>query len=268
MKQLINAKTVLDWPNVEIEYKKPIELFIDSIYGLDINKDTLKVLWVKEVRDISNFSPIAIENSKYFDIILTYDEEILENCFNSYFMPFGSTWIEEFDFKQKVFGISNLTGNKYITYGHKLRHEIHHKQNEITVPIKFYVSKFGGPKLYGNNLILNDIKNPLFETQFHICIENSNQKNLFTEKLIDCLITKTVPIFWGAENIGDFFNVNGFFIVKNVKDIVEICNSLSNKTYQLMEPYIIENYNEALKYANLSDNFKITLTKILNNGNF
>lgn len=268
MKQLINGKTTSDWPNVEVEYNKPIELFIDSIYGLDISKDTLKVLWVKEVREISNFSTTAIQNAKHFDIILTYDDEILKNCNNSYFMPFGSTWIQSFENEKKVFGVSHLTGNKFITYGHKLRHEIHHKQKEIRIPTNFYVSKYGGPNLYENNLILKDIKNPLFNTQFHICIENSNQKNLFTEKLVDTLITKTVPIFWGTDNISDFFNEKGFFRVYNSQDIVYICNSLTDNTYESMKPYIEDNYNKVLEYANLSDNFRITLEKILKNGNF
>lgn len=268
MKQLINSKTTLDWPNVEIEYQKPIELFIDSMYGLDITKDTFKILWVKEVREISNFSTTAIQNAKHFDIILTYDDEILKNCDNAHFMPFGSAWIESFEHKNKVFGVSHLTGNKLITYGHKLRHEVHHNQKELGIPTKFYISKYGGPNLYENNLILGDIKNPLFDTQFHICIENSNQKNLFTEKLIDTLITKTVPIFWGADNISEFFNEKGFLKVYNLQDIIYICNNLNEETYESMLPYIEDNYNKALKYANLSNNFKITLEKILNNGNF
>lgn len=266
MKILINSTTTPDWPNVLIEYHKSIDLFIDTISGLDFNKDSLKILWVKE---ISNFSPIALKNSKMFDIILTYDDEILNKCNNSYFMPFGSTWIENFDYNgTKNFSISHLTGSKMITYGHKLRHDIHYRQLDIKNPINFYVSRHGGPKIFSGNSILGDFKNPLFESQFHICIENSNQKNLFTEKLIDALITKTIPIFWGCDNIGEFFNENGFIRVSNVYDVIEACNNINEETYINMLDYVEENYKIALKYANLSENFKNKIENILKYGNF
>lgn len=38
-----------------------------------------------------------------------------------------------------------------------------------------------------------------------IAIENSSQKNYFTEKLIDCFMTWTMPIYWGCPNIFELF---------------------------------------------------------------
>jgi len=38
-----------------------------------------------------------------------------------------------------------------------------------------------------------------------VAIENSSYPNYFTEKLVDCLLTWTLPIYWGCPNLDDFF---------------------------------------------------------------
>ena len=32
---------------------------------------------------------------------------------------------------------------------------------------------------------------------------------MFTEKITDCLMTGTIPIYYGIKNIGDYFNPDG-----------------------------------------------------------
>ena len=43
---------------------------------------------------------------------------------------------------------------------------------------------------------------------YSIAIESSQETNYFTEKLIDCLITKTIPVYWGCPNISEFFDTS------------------------------------------------------------
>ena len=40
---------------------------------------------------------------------------------------------------------------------------------------------------------------------YSIVIENSSIKNYFTEKLFDCFLERTVPLYWGCPNILDYF---------------------------------------------------------------
>lgn len=123
-------------------------------------------------------------------------------------------------------------------------------------PIDFYVSSHNPIYNLYNSKVLKDKKNELFDSQFHICIENSKQKNLFTEKLIDCLYTKTIPIFYGCDNIGDFFDIRGLFIVNNSEEIIKICNSITNQTYYDKIEYINRNFELSTKYINLLDRLK------------
>ncbi len=264
MQQLVNSTSEPTWPNIKVEFNKPIELFVDNFNGYNKDKDTFKILWVKESEEISKFKVHAIQNHKNFDAVITYDEEILNQCDNSYFMEFGTAWVHDYDnTSPKKFQISHLTGFKEMTNGHMMRKKIHYKQGKISAPKDFYISRHGGVEETFNNKQLGDSKNPLFESQFHICIENSQQKNFFTEKLIDCLVTKTIPIYWGCENIENFFDTNGFFIAKDVKDIIKICNSLDEKTYEEKLKYVEKNFELSQKYVTILDRLEVVIKQIL-----
>jgi len=264
VKQLVNSTSEPSWPSIEVEFNRPIELFVDNFTGYNSHKDTFKILWIKESEEISKFKSHAIENHKKFDALITYDEDVLNQCDNAYFMEFGTAWISDFDnTAPKKFQISHLTGFKEMTKGHIMRKKVHYKQGKISSPKDFYISRHGGVEDSFGNKHLGDSKNPLFESQFHICIENSQQKNFFTEKLIDCLVTKTIPIFWGCENIEKFFDINGFFIAKDVKDIVKICNSLDENTYQDKLKFIEKNFELSQKYITIIDRLEIVIKEIL-----
>lgn len=48
---------------------------------------------------------------------------------------------------------------------------------------------------------------------FSIAMENANYPNMFTEKITDCFMTATIPIYYGIANIGDFFNKDGIIFL-------------------------------------------------------
>lgn len=144
-----------------------------------------------------------------------------------------------------------------------MRKKIHYKQTKIINPIDFYISRFLGVENFNNNKILGDFKDSLFDSQFHICIENSKQKNYFTEKIMDCFVTKTVPIYWGCPNICDFFDTNGIIIVNNFNEIIDICNNLTDKSYYKMLPGIENNFLFSKEYVDLNKNVEKLIQKIL-----
>lgn len=263
MKQILNSYTYPDWPNIEIDYSKPVRYFVDSFQGYNPNEDSFKILHIKEAEVICKMRDEVIKSQDKFNAIISYDEEILRNCKNSHFLLFGTTWVHNYSFSEKKFQISNITGHKEMTDGHILRKKIHYKQTKIVNPTDFYISKFLGVENFNNNKILGDLKNPLFDSQFHICIENSRQKNYFTEKIVDCFVTKTVPIYWGCPNINDFFDTSGIIIVNNFNEIVDACNSLTNESYYKMIPGIENNFLFSKKYVDLKKNVEELIQKIL-----
>lgn len=212
-----------------------------------------------------------IQNYFAYDLILTTNKEILDNCPNAKFFPYGTTWLNKdkhhpdalgkFDeslieqVKDKNFNVSFVTANRRIKEGYEIRYAIWNGRSEITVPTLFYSSTRDptNTRGYSNTLhdgfLPNDDKINLFKSQFSIAVESTKEESYFTEKLIDCLLTKTVPIYWGAPDIDKFFDVRGFIIINNYSDLVEKVNKLTDKTYEEMLPYIEENFNRAKEYG-------------------
>ena len=58
----------------------------------------------------------------------------------------------------------------------------------------------------------NEIENKeegLVDYMFSVAIENASYETYFTEKVQDCFATGTIPIYYGAPDIGKFFNPKG-----------------------------------------------------------
>ena len=267
MEQVIKGSPSIGLVDVTVDYHRSIRLSVDNFRNLNCGTEYLEILWIMEPNVISNIRARVIDNHKKFDIILTYDQEILDVCENAYFMAFGTTWIQkDYDItKPKKFAVSHIVGHKLWTPLHHLRHKVHYKQKKITIPTDFYISRFGGVDNFNNNKVLGvETKDPLFVSQFHICIENSAQKNYFTEKLVDCFLTKTVPIYCGCDNIGEFFDLRGMIIAKDAKEIIAACNELTEDSYAEMLKYVEINYEVAKGYSELPIRFAQTVEKILN----
>jgi hypothetical protein len=97
---------------------------------------------------------------------------------------------------------------------------------------------------------------------FSISIENSKEDFMFTEKLIDCFLTGTVPIYYGCPSIGNFFNINGIIVIDSLLDLINVLSSITIDLYNNMKPYIEENYNIAQQYKNFNINEKAILNLI------
>ena len=236
--------------DVNFQTDKPCELYVDRIPSTP--KTSVRVLWVLEPNEISGFRQAVINNCDKFDLILTWDKEILSLCPNAKLFPYGTTWIKDFEFpEQKEYCITTLVGGKSQCTGHRLRHSVPEKSKLITsIPIHLYnsvnTSFTQSPEL--KQMKSNLWKNELFYSQFHIVIENVTSDNWFTEKIIDCFQTKTIPIYIGCDNIGDYFDLRGMFHVKTLDEMVDICNTITPETYQNMLEYVNINYEKSMNY--------------------
>ena len=158
-------------------------------------------------------------------------------------MPFGCCWIKPEDQKiyNKTKNISIISSNKKQTIGHNLRHEVIGKLKEKM-------------DVYGRGYNPIDYKLTGLENyRYSIVIENCKRDYWFTEKLIDCLVTGTIPIYWGCPSINDFFDTKGFIIINNINDLENIINELSEEMYNSKLEYIKHNFIESQKYL-LPDN--------------
>ena len=89
----------------------------------------------------------------------------------------------------------------------------------------------------------------LKDYMFSIVIENCKEDYYFTEKLVDCFLTGTIPIYYGCPSIHKFFNGNGILSFTTVDECIQILNTLSDKIYNKLLPYVKENFEIAKRYT-------------------
>jgi hypothetical protein len=231
--------------NLYIDYKSPIkrssakEIFV-QVEGPEIG----------ECRDWL----VNAKAAKYLDLILAWDEWILDAVPGAKLLPFGCPgWLTQEDYlveHEKIFEISFLLAIKNTTVGHSIKRQLWSRLDEIIdVPIRSYVTadRYNGERferLYRHN-------------QYGIWFENHKYNNFFTERLIDCFLTKTIPIYYGCPNIGDYFDIDGIYTIDSSQDAIRVCNSLTPDTYNKKIEHVNRNYDLAVAFQENNTWFKM-----------
>ena len=206
--------------------------------------------------------PANILAADWLDLAITNNAEVLAAWpTKAVKMAFGSSWLlgRPLCVVEKRFGISFLCGFKDDRPGHKLRREIWKRQEELYIPRKFWISGRGGPEpVDGDNEIFPVSESsmkpadkwPLFAPwQFNIAVESARENDYFTEKLVDCFLSKTVPVYWGCPNIGEYFDTAGMILVENADDLFNKLRALPPDAYAAMQDAIEKNFKKAQWYA-------------------
>lgn len=259
--------------DLDIDCIKPVDVYIDQFTMEPISPDSLRIIILQEPWQ-SPMVPLVQNYRNKYTHLLTYQEDVLDTNPKARLFHFPNTWVKEYVSKQKEFSVSTVVGGKNMALleGHALRHELWRSREQITIPKKFYLSGNANhfhtfvpwsEADYTGQLILGASKEPLFDSMFHIAIENTSIANFFTEKLIDCFQTKTVPVYYGCRNIGDYFNIDGIIVVNNIQEIIAVCNYLKPGMYNEILPSIEENYLRSNKWCDQMGQLKEMITLIL-----
>lgn len=189
----------------------------------------INVAWIIESPRYSRYS-----NLNMFDYILTHDENILNSFSNSVLFPIGGCWVPINDVsKNKNNLISIIASNKNETDGQRLRHDL----------IKIF--KFD---VFGRGYFPIDNKNIALDTyKFSVIIENCSEKYYFSEKLIDCFISKTIPIYFGAWSLPEEFDKSGILYFSSIDEFSKIYENLNN--IDISDNIIQHNFEVAKKYC-------------------
>ena len=231
------------------EYKHiDFSLFVDDIPQKQEDLSSVNIIVLQEPNEYFGIHDWVIQNKDIFTVILTWNDKVLNKCNNSLFLPFGHSWFKPDQYLKvhpKEFKISHLCGVLLKSYGHQMRHEIIDRESEFKIPTQFY-------KTIGDRHNLEDArigKETVFgDSQYGIAIENFSHRGYFTEKILDCFLMKTIPVYNGCSNIGDFFNDKGIIKFGNIDDLIYITNQLDENYYDSLKDIIEENYKTAIQY--------------------
>lgn len=234
------GRDIINMPNVNFSWWSKNEKVSKTVFITDycldyINKITdsnlYTVAWILEPRVIIPHVYNYIElNFNKFDCILTFDSELISKCKNAKYTPYGTFWVNKTSVA-KTKNISFISSQKNFAPGHSLRHEIYKNYNGV---IDCY-GTITGTHLQTKNSALD-------EYRFSIAVENSKQEGYWTEKILDCFATKTIPIYWGDKNICKFFREDGIIFFDRHEDLNTIIANCTEELYYKKLEAIEDNF--------------------------
>ena len=156
--------------------------------------------------------------------VLTFSDYLLKKVPNAHFFPLGDTWVpnwRDLPFR-KTDMCSLIASAKRDSTGHKLRHQIVEWSRETDQPVA----------VMGRGYTPFDQKSDgLAPYRYSIVIENVQEKNYFSEKLIDAVVCNTVPIYWGCPNLEQFMDTSGIIQCNSAADIQRAVAMMSEEDF-------------------------------------
>jgi hypothetical protein len=243
-----NKPTNFEW--IRNDNEKYLILTDDSVYDINLYNNKKLYAWLLESPLIKpNSYKFIKENYHFFENIFTFDKNLLELSDKFILVPIGGCWIKEEERKiyEKNTDISIIASNKRQTEGHKLRHNVIAAFSE-----DYDIDIYGNGN--GYKFIENKIES-LKDYKFSIVIENCKSDYYFTEKIVDCFQTGTIPIYWGCPSINNFFKLDDIFIFNNLQELENILFKIKNKEifYENYLNDVFYNYEESKKYIIADD---------------
>jgi len=248
---LFNKSSKMKWDRTPYSIDDIVIFTDNNLKSVNLNIKT-KIAWLLESPVITKSSYEWIANNyDKFDLILTFDKDLLDLNDKFKLNPVGGCWIKPEDhlIYDKTKNISIISSDKNFTIGHKLRHDV--------------IKNCKGLEIYGRGFNNIEYKlDGLKDYRFSVAIENTKKDYYFTEKLIDCFMTGTIPIYYGCPSINDFFDNRGIIQIDSYLDLNNIINTLNENKYNEVFEYVKINFEKAKKYLISEDNIYNTLKKL------
>ena len=222
--------------------------FIDEAIprGMEV-KSTHKIAWLLEWTDIVTathgqdaFSFVKNNHeavSKEYDYVFTYHKELVGLHDNFIFIPGYGYWVKNPGLHPKSKLVSMVSSGKGFTEGHRYRLSWVQKLKDKV-------------DLYGREFnFIQDKDEGVNDYMFSVAMENASYASWWTEKLLDCFVAGTVPIYWGDPEISEYFNPDGMIFLDDNFDV----DSLNEDEYVKRKDAIRENFHIALQYDVIED---------------
>lgn len=171
--------------------------------------------------------------------LLISPRAVLANCS-------ASRWVRNPP-EKKIFGVGGFVSAKKAPGfpGYALRHSLLQRADEIRIPSMVY-NHTGEWKGETFSYPVPS-KDSAYKYMFCLAIENYPEKGYFTEKLVDCFASRTVPLYFGDPSIGSVFNEGGIIKI-GPSDAVGVINSLTEKDYLTRMNAMEENFERSKRY--------------------
>lgn len=203
------------------------------------------------IPQIYEYAPRVLDR---FALVFTHASALLEarpdRC---RFIPGGGIWIGgtqglgEIAVHPKAKLVSIVTSNKGWCPLHVFRFEL-----AMALRGRSGVDVFAGGMGKGQPGWV-PITETLTEYRYSIVVENFRDTLYFTEKLLNCFATGTVPVYCGATGIGQLFNPEGIIAFETREELEAVLPTLSPEDYARRLPAVHDNLARCRAYETIED---------------
>jgi hypothetical protein len=206
-----------------------------------------KIAWLLEPPAIQTWPyDFIYEHHDKFEAVLTYSRQLLDQApkiDNLHFCPHGGSWIssDDWSIKPKYRNVCMIASEKMVTPGHMMRHMVANKYGHRIDLLGYAYRPF------------ERIVNALKQYRYAVVIESVLFDWYFSEKLIDCLATGTVPIYRGCPSFDDFFDLDGIIRFDDEEELGDVLDSIGPQDYAWRMDAIRQNFARARSYFRAED---------------
>ena len=219
-----------------------------------------QVMLLIEPRSIQpNVYEYALEVANQYEYVFTHDSQLLAVLDNARPILWGGVWCRS-ENPKKTKLISMTSSDKEMC-------ELHKERKRIARKYKDKIDVYG--TIDGGNYC--DPIDTLENYMYSVVIENYIDNIWFTEKLLNCFATKTIPIYYGARDIDNYFDEHGIIHCDNINDVEFYINDILDhpsgwkEYYDMWQKDIIEkNYELSKQYEKFDEWLYRTYEKEIN----
>lgn len=242
---MIKIKFFCDWEDDKSVYHR-----INNLYFKNYKSDKLQIVYDDSYthaiifnavmpklnipkENVIGFAQEPLKFLKLTDSFIKYakdniSEYYLGNDISTF--PFISGYsflfhnIKEQDIIEKKGKIAIWCSNKKDAPGHKYRHALVRKILEKKLEIDIWGN---GCHLYSGENVKGGFENePYKNYEYCISIENYETDDYISEKLLNCLVYNTIPVYLGAKNIDKYFGDCCIKLTGNLESDINILKNI------------------------------------------
>lgn len=188
-----------------------------------------------------------------YEMVFTHSSKLLSEFPNTRWIPGGGIWVGgsygggTIGITPKTRMVSMLSSNKSQVPLHRKRLRWAKRLQRAKCPVDVFLQGRGSSDIV-------PVYDTLKDYRYSIVVENFIDDAYFTEKLLNCFATGTVPIYLGASKLGRFFNVEGVIQFRDWRQLHGVLRSIvSDADYRSRIHAIEENFDRSLAFRTLED---------------
>jgi len=155
-------------------------------------------------------------------------------------MSYDDLWSTRID---KSRDLSIVVSSKRWPPGHHLRLDLIHHLEQTGIPIDVFgydnAEGFAG---YRGSLPEGDKRDGLFPYRYTIAVENCVEKNYFTEKIVDAILSECLSFYWGSAELDEYIDRDAYIRLPAEDPIAAqhiIETAIANNEWQRRLPAIL-----------------------------